>query len=64
VLEQACYFPCVSVLIFACRVGGSRARACAGVLGVLGIKFVLQRRVGRVERVGRVKRVGGDLGLK
>ena len=45
----------------ACRVGCPRVRVCAGVLGVLGIKHVLLRRVGRVagvERVGRVARVG------
>ena len=62
-LERACYFPLVSVLVFACRVGCSRVRVRAGVLGVSGRKYVLSRRVGRVMRVGRVERVeraGGD----
>ena len=45
-LERACYFPHVSVLVFACRVGCSRVRVRAGVLGVLGVLACW--RVGRV----------------
>ena len=50
-----------------CGIGSSYARVYAGVLDVLEMKCVLQRRVGRVQRIGRlerVKRVGGGSELK
>ena len=51
--------PACSCWFLACRVGCSRVRVYAGVLGVLEIKYVLRRRVGRVQHVECVECVGG-----